>query len=145
MKSEKGFSLIEVMIAMALLGLIAVTFLGALATSSRAIFIADERATAESLARSEMEYVRSQKYSVAPWAYELPSGTSPIGEFPTWWDEDNPHSLPEGYDGYTVNVSTVTIHEISGHPVDDGIQKIIVVITHLDKEIFTLENYRSWR
>jgi prepilin-type N-terminal cleavage/methylation domain-containing protein len=144
MEREKGFSLLEVMLAIALMGIVAVAFLGALATGSKAIFIADERATAESLARTEMEYVRNQDYSGAPWAYDLPSGTPPADP-PTWWDEDNPHTLPEGYNGYTVDVSAVPLHVIGGYPVDDGIQKIIVVITHQDKEIFTLEGYRSAR
>jgi len=62
MKSEKGFSLIEVMIAIAILGIIGVVFLGALATASKAMFVTDERATAESLARSQMEYVKNQPY-----------------------------------------------------------------------------------
>ncbi len=78
MKSEKGFSLIEVVIAIALLGIVAVAFLGALATGSRVIFIADERATAESLARTQMEYVRNQDYSDAPWNYDVTSITNVI-------------------------------------------------------------------
>jgi len=138
MEREKGFSLIEVMIAVALLGVVAVAFLSALGTGSKAIFIADERATAESLARTEMEYVRNQDYSGAPWAYDLPSGTPPADP-PTWWASAN-HTLPAGYDGYTVDVTAVPLHAT-----DDGIQKIIVVITHHDKEIFTLEGYRSLR
>ena len=149
MEREKGFSLIEVMIAVALLGVVAVAFLSALGTGSKAIFIADERATAESLARTEMEYVRNQDYSGAPWAYDLPSGTPPADP-PTWWASAN-HTLPAGYDGYTVDVSTGPSHDTNGDgdidedDIDGGIQKIIVVITHHDKEIFTLEGYRSLR
>jgi len=135
-----------------LLGIVGVAFLGSLATASRAIFHADERATAESLARTEMEYVRSQEYSGAPWDYELPSGTSLI-RFPAWWDEDNPHTLPDGYDGYTVNVSTGPSHDTDGDgdidedDIDDGIQKITVVVKHLEEseDIVTLVNYRSLR
>ena len=145
MKSEKGFSLIEVAIAIALLGIIATAYLGALATGSKAISIADERATAESLARTEMEYVRQQEYSGAPWAYELPPGTPP--DPPSWWDPGDPHTLPEGYDGYTVSVSAVPLHIIDGQLTDDGLQEITVVVKHLDKPdaIVTLENYRSLR
>jgi prepilin-type N-terminal cleavage/methylation domain-containing protein len=141
MKSEKGFSLIEVMLAIALMGVVAVAFLSALATGSKAIFIADERATAESLARTEMEYVRNQEYSAAPWAYELPlnTPTNPPLDPPSWWDTHTP-TLPEGYDDYTVNVTTVPLRLI-----DDGIHRIVVVVTHVDDEIFILENYRSWR
>jgi prepilin-type N-terminal cleavage/methylation domain-containing protein len=150
MKQEKGFSLIEVMLAIALMGVVAIAFLGALATGSKAIFIADERATAESLARTEMEYVRSQEYSAAPWAYELPSGTPPADP-PTWWDPGNPHALPEGYDGYTVNVSTERLDpKGDGFDSDDGLQKIIVVVYPYDAEdpddwVVKLVNYRSLR
>jgi len=141
MEREKGFSLIEVMIAVALLGVVAVAFLSALGTGSKAIFIADERATAESLARTEMEYVRNQDYSGAPWAYDLPSGTPPADP-PTWWASAN-HTLPAGYDGYTVDVTAVPLHAT-----DDGIQKITVIVIHNynnNKEVIKLEGYRSLR
>jgi prepilin-type N-terminal cleavage/methylation domain-containing protein len=142
MKSEKGFSLIEVVIAVALLGIVAIAILLALATGSKAIFIADEQATAESLARTEMEYVRNQEYSGAPWAYELPSA-SPPADPPTWWDPADPHTLPDGYDGYTVNVSVGTVPL---HALDDGIQKITVLVYHpYDKMIIKLDGYRSFR
>jgi prepilin-type N-terminal cleavage/methylation domain-containing protein len=139
MKREKGFSLIEVIVALALLGMVAVSFLGALAGGSNAIFIADERATGESLARTEMEYIRNQDYSPAPWAYELPSGAPPADP-PTWWDPANPHTLPQGYDNYAANINAEPLHDT-----DDGIQEITVVIKHLGKEIFILEGYRSLR
>jgi len=65
---QKGTTLIEVLIAIALLGMIAVPFLTALSTSSRALIIADERTTTESLIRSQMEYVKSQEYDADEYA-----------------------------------------------------------------------------
>ena len=114
MKNEKGFALIEVIIAIALLGIIGVAFLGGLATASRALFIADERATAESLARSQMEYVKSQPYS--------DNGTY-----------DGIDSIP----GYTILWDA-----ISGNVSDNetGIQKITVTVSHLGKLIITSGN-----
>jgi len=44
--NETGFTLIETLVALALLGLIAVAFFSALTTAARATFIADEQATA---------------------------------------------------------------------------------------------------
>lgn len=133
MKNEKGFTLIEVIIAVALLGVIAVAFMGALGTASLAMFIADERATAESLARSEMEYVKSANYTADGWSYELP------GSAPSW---DAGHTLPSGYDGYTANVTAEPLNTP-----DDGIQKITIIVSHLGKAITTsgnstLENYK---
>jgi len=121
-EGERGFSLVETVIAIALLGIVAVAFLGALSTASRSIFIADERATAESLARTEMEYVRNQDYTTAPQAYE------------------------KVYDGYTVKVSVKPLHKT-----DDGIQKITVVVyhpydaAHPEDYVVKLEGYRSQR
>jgi prepilin-type N-terminal cleavage/methylation domain-containing protein len=59
---SRGFSLIEVTIAIALIGVIAVAIFGALSYSSTVLIIADRRATAESLAKSQMEYVKNQPY-----------------------------------------------------------------------------------
>ena len=135
----------EVIIAIALLGIVAVGILSGLSTGSKAIFVADKRATAESLARTEMEYVRNQVYSVASWDYSLPSGTT-VKQYPSWWSTAN-HVLPAGYAGYTVDV---TAAPLSSHGIDDGIQKITVIVKHEDKpgvltDVITLADYRSKR
>lgn len=62
-KNEKGFTLIEVVIALLLLGIIASGFLMTLSTATKAILVADERTTAESLARSQMESIKEQPYA----------------------------------------------------------------------------------
>jgi len=133
MKDEKGFSLMEVALAIALLGLVAVAYLGALATGSRAIMIADERATAESLARTQMEYVRQQPYDAN-------------------LEHDPPqyYTIPDIPAGYEIDVDAARLDPCDdGTANDDGIQSITVVINHTvdgeTKEIFALEGYRSRR
>jgi len=123
MKSEKGFSLIEVMIAIALLGIIGTAFLGALSTASKAMFVADERATAESLARSQMEYVKNPDQD---------------------YDYNDPQLLYEQADvgssthsGYFISVDADPLHDP-----DDGIQKITVTVKHGGDTIITLEDYK---
>ncbi len=59
---SRGFSLIEVAIAIALIGVITVAILGALSYASTVLIITDRQATAESLAKSQMEYVKNQDY-----------------------------------------------------------------------------------
>ncbi len=121
MKNEKGFALIEVIIAIALLGIISAAFLGALATASKAIFVSDERATAESLARSQMEYVKNETYINY---------------------SENPHDVygeitPPVGEGYSIDSTAVPFNPDTGVPYtptggifdnDDGIQKITVKI-----------------
>lgn len=141
MKGEKGFSLIEVMIAVLLLGIVSVALLSAVSTASKAVFIAEGQASGESLARSEVEYVKSQDYSAAPWSYELPSETSPTGQFPAWWDEVSPpHTLPGDYVNYIVTVIVEPLYAT-----DNGIQKITVVVSAPSGGTVTLESYRSMR
>jgi len=131
MKNEKGFSLVEVLLAMALMGVVAVAFLSGLSSASKSIVFADERATAESLARSQMEYVKNQGYDAIndPPQYSLipiPTGYA-IEFFPP----------PERLD-----------LEGDGVLDDDGMQKITVTVyfpsydaEHPDKKI-TLEGYK---
>ena len=114
-KNEKGISLIEVLIALAILGLVAAAFLSGLATASMSLFIADERATAESLARSQMEYVKSIDYVDEATSYPA----APIPQ--------------EHIDaGYSATITALPLHDP-----DKGIQKITVVVKHDGKEIFT--------
>jgi len=130
MKSEKGFSLIEVIIAIALLGIIGVVILGALATASKAMFVADERATAESLARSQMEYVKNQDYDYNdPQSYEQADVESSTNS------------------GYFISVDAPPIDPDTGEALADpandaGIQKITVTVKHGGDTVVTLEDYK---
>jgi len=132
-KNEKGFSLIEVVIALLLMGIIGIALLIGLATASKAIFIADERATAESLARSQMEYVKNQDY--------IDYSADPHDVY----DEITPPA------GYSIGSTAVPFDPVTGQPYseaggifvqDDGIQKITVTVSHNGKEIITLEDYK---
>jgi len=127
---QKGQTLIEVLIAIALLGMIAVPFLTALSTSSRGIIIADERTTAESLVRTEMEYVKNCDYNPTGFSYEIPptANNTPWGGF---------HALDDRYAGYSVNVTGVSI--------DLYIQNITVRVYHGDELVLTTSTYKIAR
>jgi len=127
MKGEKGFTLIEVLVALAVLGVIGAAFLGSLATSSNVIFIVDEKATAESLARSQMEYTKKQDYDATnnPPQYEI----------------DPDLDIPAGYE---INVTAERLDPNgNGTENDDGIQKITITVDHLEKQqVIVLEDYK---
>ena len=120
-RSSRGFSLIEVVIALGLLGIIGLALLFGLATASRALVTADERATAESLARSQMEYIKSQPYA-----------------------DNYTASIPPDYigAGYDAIITAQPLHDP-----DDGIQRIVITVAHHGKDIltsgdYTLEGYK---
>jgi prepilin-type N-terminal cleavage/methylation domain-containing protein len=137
-----GFTLIEVLIALALFGIIGIVFAGGLATASRAVLTGDVRTNSESLARTEMEYVKSQDYSSAPWSYVVTGfGSTPsCGECPTptWFDPV--HSLSNEHAGYTAGVQAEALDDP-----DNGIQKITVMVSHEGRTVITLEGYKVSR
>ena len=63
-------TLIELIIAIALMGIIAVAFFGGLSNATLAFHFADVQTTAESLARSAMEYEKTQVRTDLPWGGE---------------------------------------------------------------------------
>jgi len=134
MKGEKGFALIGVLVAIAILGLVAVIFASGISTAAKAVFVSDERATAESLARSQLESI---KESYIDYSEEGHDDYEPIDH------PDHPN--------FTINLSVLPFDPDTGVPYgetggvfdsDDGIQEITVTIDHLDKEaVITLEGY----
>jgi prepilin-type N-terminal cleavage/methylation domain-containing protein len=126
---EQGFTLVEVLIAIAILGIISTAIFLALQVSSKSAALSDERTSAESLARSELEYVKNSIYIPAGWQYQLPSTPPP-------WDPG--HVLAAQYAGFAVNVLSAPVH--AG---DDGLQMITVVVHHGAKTVFTLSGYKT--
>ena len=59
---SRGFSLVEVTIAIALIGILAVAIMSALSYATMVLMAADKQATAESLAKSQMEFIKNQGY-----------------------------------------------------------------------------------
>jgi len=114
--AERGTTLVETLVAVALLGIIACAFFGSLNTAARATLIADERTTAESLARSQLEHIKTLDFVDGATQYDAPV---PSGE---------------DYINYSAN--------ITAEPLDDHIQKITVTVKHNDKEVVTLESYK---
>jgi prepilin-type N-terminal cleavage/methylation domain-containing protein len=134
---SRGFTLIEVLIALALFAIISIVFAGGLATASRAVLTADIRTNAESLARTEMEYVKSQDYSDAPWGYVVTnSGSICIEEESPIWCVSG-HSLSAEHALYTVQVDAAALDAS-----DNPIEEITVTVSHEDRRVITLVGYK---
>lgn len=130
--NETGGTLVETIIALAILGMVAVAFLSGLATASKATFITDERGTAESLARSQMEYVKSQSYI----NYAEP--------------DPGDYGLITTPDSYSVEVLAAPIDPDTGEPLaspddDNGLQRITVTIQHNGESVLTINDYKTDR
>ena len=126
MKSEKGFTFIEVVIGLAIMGIIAVGFIGGLGTAAKGLMITDERETANNLAEAQMENVKNQDYD----------------------DLNNPPEylkLPYIPPGYDINITAERLdRDTPPNPNDDdGVQKITVTVDHQGKPaVITLEDYK---
>ncbi|MBT4512177.1 MAG: type II secretion system protein [Chloroflexi bacterium] len=126
MRNQQGFSLVEVLVALSILGTFGIALLGGLITVSKSTPIIDEKSTAQSLAERQLEYVRVQPYDYSnnPPQYTVLSGTA----------------VPSGY-GIGM-LSTRLDHDDDGIGDDDGVQQIAVTITHDSKSVITLEGYK---
>ena len=150
---QKGLTLIEVLIALAILAIAAVAFLTALTTGSGALIIADERTTAESLARTQLEYVKSQNYRLA--ANVTGEAIYNKTAVPQYYTIKGLNRT--GYNNYPVidyayvnnNIIGVAWNTTTtpGHTstTDTGIQIVTVIIYHKDKLILSTSTYKMNR
>lgn len=147
-RNEKGSGLLEVLISLSITGIIGVGFLGGMASASTALFVTDERTTAESLVRSQMEYVKNQNYITA---VDYDPGPPPTGG-EVIYQQISSSQIPAGYTIMSVNRAGNTVADIIGVPwnsqnslpvtTDDGIQRITIVIRHHGTDVITLEGFK---
>ena len=117
---EMGQTLAEMAVALAIIGVIAVVFLTGVSTSTKAAFINDEKATAQNLAQSQLEWVKIGNYVDGATQYS----SAPI---------------PPGKD-YVNYLATITAQPLQNP--DNGIQKIIITLSRSGKQVFVLEGYK---
>lgn len=114
---------------MAVLAMVAAVMLSGVYATVKSNEVAREAISAESLARSELEYVKATGYhSTIPWSYTLP-GTPP------YWDSSHT-SLPSGYSNYTVTVSAISL----GYS-PDTIQKVTATVSYGGNQVMNISTY----
>ena len=116
---ELGATLIETMVALTVLSIVAVTFLSGLYTATKASIVADEQATAESLVRSQTEYIKNCAYQYDASEYLV----DPALTIPGGWAIPPPVVEPV-------------------HATDDGIQKVTVMAEHNGDAILSIGIYK---
>ena len=125
---ESGVTSLETIAAVVLLGMMASLFLLALSTICKADFILIERASAESLARNQMEYIMAQDYI---------NFAEP---------EHEEYQLVTAPSTHTFQFATLPIEpstgELLGAEQDNGVQRITVTVRRQDEQVITLESYK---
>ena len=116
MKNQKGSTLIEVIIALALLGIVGVTFLHALGTTSSSRTVSNEHTAGRIIASSQMDVILTEPYA------------SSYASVP----------LSPEYSGYIAAINIANLY-------DGNIQKITVTVTHNAKQVTKLESYKVIR
>jgi prepilin-type N-terminal cleavage/methylation domain-containing protein len=115
LNSERGVTLVETLIAVAVLGVAIVVFVAGLSTGTISTSKIDRLATAHELARSQMESTKNEPYVAAPHTY--PSVSAPSGLSVS----SQATSIPLG---------------------DAGVQMITVEVSDASGVVYTLEGYK---
>ncbi len=119
MKNERGIFLAETIAALAILSIVVVALLSGVATASKATAVTNEQTIAESLVRSEIEYVKNYAYQSFPATYPVKPGMN----IPWSW-----------------NVPAPTTEKV--HVTDDGIQRVTVTAQHNGETILSVNIYK---
>lgn len=97
--SQRGFMMIEMMLAVAIVGTAMFAVVSAFSTSARSSVFVQETATAQWLATSQIEFIRTAEYVITPGTYTtVPS--------PAGYAVANATSAVSGGDS---NIQTVTV------------------------------------
>ncbi len=136
MVNQRGFSLTEVVIALAIFGMVGASVMVALNASSKTIVSAHEITVAESLSRTIIEYVKRSSYDSTS---GIPVYDSDVEDYGALLGLDGePY-----YGNYTVNVNIARLDpEADGSGDDDGIQKITVEILYDSRTVLATEAYK---
>ena len=118
MKGNKGFAFIETIVALGLLGIVAVVFLSSIGTAANTTMVNDEQAIAESLARSEIEYIKDCSYQYSATEYPIDTALDIT-------------------DGWSVSTTAEALHDP-----DDGIQKVTVTVQRAGEEKLSALAYK---
>jgi hypothetical protein len=122
--NSRGALLIEVLIALMVLGFISMSFVGAMYTSLKGTDVVAQLAGAESLTRIEMEYIKQSPYWGLGFSYQIPGSSPP-------WDATRT-ALDDTHAAYSITVTGTPIDPSTHSPlaggIDRGVQRIRVQV-----------------
>ena len=118
LRDERGISVVEALVAVAILGTIVVGLIAIFGTGSLAVRTVDIAAAGERLATNQLEYTKSYPYDAGATGYPLVDA-------------------PPGYD------LAVTVQPVPG--ADAAIQKVTVTVSYEGEVVLAVENYKVAR
>jgi prepilin-type N-terminal cleavage/methylation domain-containing protein len=127
-RDQKGWSLVEVLVAVAILAVVGVAFLSALTTGYLALVVADEDTVAESLTRTEFESIKNAGYPIRLVAL---NPNPALSEFLS--------HKPVLNDLYAVDIE---VAELGDESEDRPVQLITVHISHQGEVVLTTQTYK---
>jgi len=132
---ERGESLVETLVALAIVSIILTAFLAALSMGSFGVSVVYKRVTAENLARAQLEYIKNYTYTVGATSY-------PIVAYPENYPitpENYPISIDISY-WYSPTESFTTTSSVDRDCC--GMQFITVTVSHNGEPVFRALDYK---
>ena len=129
---QRGFHVIESLVAIAILGTTIITLVMALSTGTIAVGECNQEVVAQNLARTQLEYTKSYPYNAEATTYSYVDSYDEVYNL-------NPITLPEGY------AISVGVSPILEPPADSNIQNITVTVARDGEDILTIEGYKANR
>ena len=114
-RGENGLTLVEALVTVAIVGVAFVAFAVALATGSLAVREGDQEVAVQSLARTQMEYIKDYPYDSGATTYPTVNTT----------------------DNYSISVAVTSTPDA-----DSNIQKVTANISRDGQVLLTVEDYK---
>ena len=115
LQDERGLTLVESLVTIAIVGVALVAFAVALSTGALAVRESDQEVTAQSLARTQLEYIKGYSYDPGATTYPTVNTTG----------------------DYSISVAVVPVPGT-----DANIQKVTANISRDGQVLLTVENYK---
>lgn len=128
---ERGASLVEILVSVAIMAIVFTVFLSALSTSISGVSVAREQVTAQNLARAQLECIQDHPYisGAIPISYTTVCTVTALSSYPM-----------------DVSISYWYSPTFTSVPADDsGMQWITVTVYHQGESVFTIEKYKAER
>lgn len=114
-RDELGFSLIETVIALALIAILSAGFLTSMSTASKSLIHTDLQETAKNIAESQLETIKKGSFALTY----------------------NAAPLAAAYSGYSVSIAVASVPSA---PVT--LQKITITVSYQGQQVTQIEGYK---